>query len=139
MDIAPDGDFILVFGPWKVPLRVYSQCLSCASKVFNAMFRSGWSEDPGLSRESPNEVKLKEDHAVALRTVCCAVHRRDNAVPRVITPLEVLQIVIAADKYDLGVALKHATVQWPQHKGNMGKTEMGHLMAAAYLFHDMEM
>lgn len=76
------------------------------------MFRSDWSEGQGLSWESPNEVQLDEDDADALRTICYVIHHRNDAVPRVITPLEVLQIAIAADKYDLGLALQYATAQW---------------------------
>lgn len=102
------------------------------------MLRSKWSEGQGLSRESSNDVQLEENDSVSLRTICCVVHHRNDAVPQVITPLGVLQITIAADKYGLGVALKYVTAQWLQLKDNMGKTVMGYLMAAAYLFDDME-
>jgi hypothetical protein len=43
-DISPDGDVVLVVGPRNVRLRIQSQCLRCASKVFGAMFGPTWSE-----------------------------------------------------------------------------------------------
>ncbi|KAK0725085.1 btb/poz-like protein [Lasiosphaeris hirsuta] len=139
MDISPDGDVILVVGPQSARLRVHSRCLSSASKVFGAMFGPIWSEGRGLSQESPKEVRLEEDDATALRTICCVIHHRNDAVPKDISPPQVLQIAIAADKYDLGVALIYATIQWLQHKDNLSKTEMACLMTAAYIFGDMDM
>ncbi|RFU34495.1 hypothetical protein B7463_g1876, partial [Scytalidium lignicola] len=56
-----------------------------------------------------------------------------------LTPREVLQIAIEADKYSFGVALKYASIQWLQPRGNTDKVDMGYLMAAAFLFGDMEM
>jgi hypothetical protein len=49
-DISPDGDVVLVVGPRNVRLRIHSQCLRCASKVFGAMFGPHWSEGQGLSK-----------------------------------------------------------------------------------------
>jgi hypothetical protein len=69
-DISPDGDVILVAGPRKAQLRIQSQCLRCASRVFGAMFKPDWIEGQGLSKESPQEVLLEEDDADALRTIC---------------------------------------------------------------------
>jgi hypothetical protein len=81
-DISPDGDVVLVVGPWNVRLRIHSQCLRCASKVFGAVFGPHWSEGQGLSKESPREVPLVEDDADALRTICCVIHYRNDNVPQ---------------------------------------------------------
>lgn len=137
-DLCPDGDVILVVGSDNVRLRVHSQCLSCASKVFSAMFGPHWREGQGLSKESPKDIQLEDDNAAALRTICCVIHHCNDAIPQVLTPMEVLQIAITADKYDLGVALRYATAEWLQPKGNVDKTEMGYLMAAAYFLGNME-
>lgn len=139
VDISPNGDVVLIVGPQSVRMRVHSRCLSSASKVFGAMFSSRWREGQDLSEEFPKEVQLDEDDAGALHTICCVVHHRNNDLPQVITPLEVLQIAIAADKYDLSVALRFASAQWLQSKGDLDKTEMGCLLAAAFLFGDTEM
>ena len=109
-DISPDGDVVLVVGPRNVRLRIQSQVLRCASKVFGAMFGPTWSEGQGLSKESPREVRLVEDDADALQIICRVIHHRNNDVPQSLTPKEVLQITIEADKYDLNIALKYARV-----------------------------
>jgi hypothetical protein len=110
-DISPDGDVVLVVGSRNVRLRIQSQCLRCASKVFGAMFGPHWSEGQGFSKESPREVPLVEDDADALRTICCVLHHRNDDVPQSLTPKEVLQIAIEADKYGLNITLKYARVQ----------------------------
>jgi hypothetical protein len=134
-DISPDGDVVLVVGPRNVRLRIQSQCLRCASRVFGAMFGPTWSEGQGLSKESPREVRLVEDDADALRIICCVIHHRNNDVPQSPTPKEVLQIAIEADKYDLNVAL----AQWLKPRGKPEREDMGYLLAAAFLFGDMDM
>jgi hypothetical protein len=139
LDISPDGDVVLVVGPRNVRLRIQSQCLRCASKVFGAMFGPTWSEGQGLSKEFPREVRLLEDDADALRTICCVIHHRNNDVPQSLTPIEVLQIAIEADKYDLNVALKYVRVQWLKPRGKPEREDMGYLLAAAFLFDDMDM
>lgn len=138
-DISPDGDVVLVVGSRNVRLRIQSQCLRCASKVFGAMFGPHWSEGQGLSKESPREVPLVEDDADALRTICCVLHHRNADVPQSPTPKEVLQIAIEADKYGLNVALKYARVQWLKPRGSPDRVDMGYLLAAAFLFGDMDM
>jgi hypothetical protein len=60
-------------------------------------------------------------------------------VPQSLTPKEVLRIFIAADKYDLNVALKYASVQWLKPRDNAERVDMGYLLAAAFLFSDMDM
>ncbi len=138
-DISPDGDIVLVVGPRSVRLRIQSQCLRCASKVFGAMFGSTWSEGQGLSKESSWEVRIVEDDADALRIICCVIHHRNNDVPQSLTPTEVLQIAIEADKYDLNVPLRYVSVQWLKPRGKTEREDKGYLLAAAFLFDDMDM
>jgi hypothetical protein len=52
-DIPLDGDVILVVGQRNVRLRVHSQFLGRASKVFGAMFEPRWREGESLSRQYP--------------------------------------------------------------------------------------
>lgn len=136
-DISPDGDVVLVVGPRKERLRIQSQCLRCASKVFAAMFGPHWREGQGLSKEHPREVPLVEDDADALRTICYIIHHRNDDVPQSLTPEEVLQIFIEVDKYDLKVALKYASVQWLKPRDNADRVDKGYLLAAAFLY-DMD-
>lgn len=139
LDISPDGDVVLVVGPQNVRLRIQSQVLRCASKVFSAMFGPTWSEGQGLSKESPQEVRLVEDDADALRTICCVIHHRNDDVPQSLTPKEILQIAIESDKYDLNVALKYVRAQWLKPRGKLERVDMGYLLAATFLFNDIDM
>ena len=140
-DIAPDGDVVLVVGPQHVRLRVHSQCLRCASKTFGVMFGPDWSEGQGLSKNSPQEIPLVDDDADALRTICCIIHHRNDAVPpsQSLTPKEILQIAITSDKYDLGIALKYASAQWLKPRDCADMMDMGYLLAAAFLFDETEL
>ena len=114
-------------------LRVYSQQLRSASKIFSAMFGPDWSEGQRLSKELPKEVALPDDDAKAMRIICCTIHFRNDLVPETLTTKEVLQIAIEIDKYDLMVALRYAIVEWLKPRFGMGIVETGHLLAAAFL------
>ena len=138
-DISPDGDVVLVVGPQNVRLKIQSQVLRCASKVFSAMLGPTWSKDQGVSTGSPREIRLAEDDADALRIICCVVHHRNDDVPLSPTPKEVLQIAIEADKYDLNIALKYVRAQWLKPRGKPEREDMGYFLAAAFLFGDMDM
>ncbi|EHK18379.1 uncharacterized protein TRIVIDRAFT_225695 [Trichoderma virens Gv29-8] len=139
-DIALNGDVILVVGEQKVSLRAHSQCLVCSSKVFSAMLGPHWSEGKNLSQESPKEIPLIEDDAHALYAICCVIHHRNDLVPATFSPRQLLQIAIEVDKYDLHTALLYARAQWLQNKRNTtDPIELAYLMAAAFLFDDMEM
>ncbi|OAL47474.1 hypothetical protein IQ07DRAFT_646412 [Pyrenochaeta sp. DS3sAY3a] len=133
-DISPDGDVVLVVGAENVRLRVQSQCLRSASKVFGKMFGPDWSEGQRLLKEAPTEIPLPEDDADAMRTVCHIIHHRNDLVPPHLSAEEVLRIAIEVDKYDLKVAFKYANVGWLKPRINAERVDMGYLLVAAYLF-----
>lgn len=134
-DIAPDGDVVLIVGPEKARLRVYSQCLRAASKVFNAMFGPDWSEGQGLSTCVPKEVALDEDNASALRTICLVLHHHAD-VPEVTSAKEIATIAVVSDKYDLAVALRYASASWLDQRRKSDLLDMGYRMVAAVLFNN---
>lgn len=140
-DIAFDGDVTLVVGPEAVRLRVYSQCLRAASKVFNTMLGPYWSEGKGLTSQSPREISLEEDDASALRTILCVLHHSNTEVPdsATLTPTEILNIAVTSDKYDLAVALKYASAQWLKPRDGLDLMDMGRLMTADFLLEDTHM
>jgi hypothetical protein len=131
-DIAPDGDVILVVGAEGVRLRVYSQCLRAASKVFRVMFGPDWSEGQALSAKSPKEVVLDDDDAFAMRIVCLVLHH-DDGVPEVLTPKQIATIAVVSDKYDLAAALRLLSARWLWHKVGFSLIDMGHRAVAAFL------
>jgi hypothetical protein len=132
-EITSDGDVILVVGVENTRLRVNSQSLRYASKVFSAMFGPDWSEGQRLSKQLPTEIALPDDDAKAMRTICCTIHLRNDLIPETLTTKEVLQIAIEIDKYDLMVALRYAIIEWLKPRFGMGLVETGHLLAAAFL------
>lgn len=132
---------MLLVGPEKARLRVYSQCLRSASKVFNSMFGPDWDEGRALSSQAPREIPLKEDDASALRTIFCVLHHRNTDVPDpdTLTPKEIVDIAIESDKYDLAVALKYVVPLWLKPRQSPDLLEMGHLMTAALLFENTQL
>jgi hypothetical protein len=49
-EISSDGDVILAVGPDKKKMRVKSNYLRTASRVFDSMFGPNWAEGQNLSR-----------------------------------------------------------------------------------------
>jgi hypothetical protein len=137
-DITSDGDLVLIVGEEKVRLRVYSQCLRSASKVFGAMFGPNWSEGQKLSTQSPGEVSLPEDDADAMQIICCILHHRHDLVPDNLTAKLVLRIAVEADKYDLRTALKYISPRWLKDESCGGILDRSRLVAAAFLFNNRE-
>lgn len=138
--IAPDGDLILVVGVAKSRFRVDSRCLSAASKVFQSMFSSKWSEGRNLSCDNPKDIPLPDDDPFAIHVICCVIHHRNDLVPDSLVPRQLLAIAIAADKYNLGVALQFAKAAWLGAKGNSEPDVIydGYRLAAAFAFKDLE-
>ena len=140
--IASDGDVILVVGAPKSRFRVDSRCLSAASKVFKAMFSSKWSEGRDLSHSEPKHVALPEDDPFAIFVICCVVHHCNDKVPDSLAPQQLLEVAIAADKYDLSVALKYARPAWLNTAKGSGPelplVRDGYHLAAAFAFKDPE-
>lgn len=134
VEIAADGDVILVAGPGKMKLRVYSLFLKAASRPFSAMFGPDWKEGHNVfDRDGPVELPLPEDNAATLKFVCAIIHHRNKMVPQTLAAGDVFGIAVTADKYDCIDALKFASGNWLQPR----KNDAGDLLlltAAAYLF-----
>lgn len=134
VEIAPEGDLILIVGPEEAKLHVDSTMLRAASKTFSAMFRSEWKEGRDLlESDGPTPIPLPEDNAAALKIMCSVIHHKASEVPRTLAAGDVLAVAVAADKYDCVEALEFASDRWLRPSGD----EAGNLMlltAAAYLF-----
>ena len=81
-DICLNGDIILIVAEDCVRLRVDSQSLRSASKIFDAMFAPCWSEGQTLSRDLPTEVALPDDNAEAMWMICRVIHHRNDLAPK---------------------------------------------------------
>ena len=81
VNIATDGDVILVVGPEKAKLRVQSLFLKAASKPFSAMFGPDWKEGHNiLDLDALIELPLPENNANALKLICAIIHYRNKKV-----------------------------------------------------------
>jgi hypothetical protein len=133
VDMAPDGDCILVVGPDTVKLRVHSLFLRTASKPFSAMFTPEWKEgDALLSQSGPIEILLPEDNATYMRLLCAIIHHKRDEVPADLSAHDVLGVAIAADKYDCVQAVKFASDHWLRGR-NDEASDLVALAAAAYV------
>jgi hypothetical protein len=131
-DITSDGDVVLIVGADKVRLRVSSECLRYASKIFRAMFGPDWYEGQRLSKDCPTDVELPEDDAYSMWILCSLIHYRNDLVPDHLTSREILQMSIAVDKYDLKLSLKHVISGWLKPRTTTEMVETGQLLAAAF-------
>ncbi len=134
VEIAPDGDLILVVGPEKARLHVHSMFLRAASEPFSAMFRRHWKEGHDLlNSDGPLELPLPEGNAAAMKIICSIIHHQNSEVPPSLAARDVLAVAVAADEYDFVEALRFASESWLRSS----RDEAGDLMlltAAAYLF-----
>lgn len=131
-NIVPDADLILVVGTHKREMRVSSQCLRYASKVFNTMLGPHWNEGQRLSKLDPPKVILEEDDADTMLVILYVLHHRNDRVPRELEPAGLVRTAIVTDKYDLAVALQYASEKWLV-KPSENMVDVGYGLTAAFL------
>jgi hypothetical protein len=140
VEVVPDGDCILTVGPEKVKMRVNSLFLKAASEPFRAMLGPGWKEGNKL-RDGADavEIPLPDDDATAIQLLCAVVHHQNGSdtIPRQLAVRTILNIAMAADKYDCVRALKFASESWLQPSWDRVDDLMV-LAAAAYLLENAE-
>ena len=98
-DIALDGDVVFLVGTEEKRLRVYS-LFKDTSKYFNALLGPHFSEGQNLGNKSLTEIPLLDDNAEAMAIIFNIIHGRNSVVRESPDPDEILQIAIAADKFD---------------------------------------
>jgi hypothetical protein len=134
--IAPNGNVILVVGPHERRIQVSSSVLQNASKYFCNMFGPHFLEGQDLGGNDPKEIVMPDDDANVLEIICNIFHLRNDAVPETLSPTVILEIAVAADKFDCIVAIKLASTLWLVPKENHSIIELGQLMAAAYVLNN---
>jgi hypothetical protein len=138
VEIAPDGDLVLMVGPEETKLRVRSILLMAASKPFSVMLGPHWKEGHDMrDHDGPFELSLPGDNAAALKIICSIIHYQNKKVPRTLPAGDVLAVAVVADKYDCVNALKFASETWLRTSGNEPDNLML-LSAAAYLFRNAQ-
>ncbi|MCJ1473764.1 hypothetical protein MMC13_002415 [Lambiella insularis] len=105
-EIALNGDVYLILD--GAQLRVYSQVLRCASKVWAAMFSPPFSEGTTISQGKPLYLPLPDDDTEAMTTMCNVLHHKYKFdMPTPTTEL-FETLAVASDKYDCHEAMS----QW---------------------------
>lgn len=138
VEIAPDGDLILIVGPEEAKLHVHSMLLRAVSKPFSAMFGPDWKEGHDLlDCDRPTELLLPEDNAAALKIICSIIHHQNRKVPQRLAAGDVLAVAVTADKYDCVQALRFASESWLRPSRDEADNLML-LTAAAYLFRNAQ-
>ncbi|KIL88763.1 hypothetical protein FAVG1_08011 [Fusarium avenaceum] len=111
--VCEDGDTILVVGPDRVKIQVFSSFLKFVSPVFRAMLNSSMSEGEAFRNrdgESPIEVLLPKDHARAMFLLLeCLYGAYPRSQP---SAVEIKNIAILADKYDMTERLTYFGAYW---------------------------
>lgn len=112
IDIAADGDVILVVGPDATRLRVLSPFLRFASPVFRSMFQPDFKEGRQLREIGSATIPLPEDDAHALEIVLDVIHGCNKKVPDILSPSDLLQVAVIIDKYQCHESLALAIRIW---------------------------
>lgn len=137
-EISAGGDITFVVGPEETRLRVCSTILKNASKYFSALLGPNFREGQDIGKGIPKEILLPEENAQSLEIIFNVLHLRNEAVPKSLSPISILEIAIAADKFDCTVAMQHVSTIWLSPKKVTDAQELGRLMTAAYVFDNAE-
>ncbi|EFR00967.1 hypothetical protein MGYG_03969 [Nannizzia gypsea CBS 118893] len=138
VDIAGDGDVILVVGPENVRLRVRSLTMKATSQVFSTMLSPSWKEGRDLLENGSTEVPLPKDNAMAMKYICAIIHYRNDMVPGAIASDDILKVAVTADKYNFIDALRFASASWLLYSQGMEANDLMNLTAAAYAFQNAQ-
>lgn len=134
VNIAADGDIVLVVGPEKLRLRVQSLVLKGVSKLLGTILGPDWKEcDDIRGAGLPVEILLPEENATALRCICAVLHHQIKLIPQIVTVNDILRIAVTANKFGVIDALTFASEFW-LYPPNKGASDLIVLAAAATLF-----
>lgn len=134
VDIAPDGDVILVVGAGMKRLEAYSLVLKSASRVFSAMLGPRFSEGQRLDADESTEIYMPEDDAEAMEIMFNVIHGYNNAVHDGLDASQILRVAITTDKFDCKVALAFAIKVWLNCANITDSNQLWQLLRAAYWF-----
>lgn len=143
-NVAPDGDMLLIIGPLERRIRVLSIILMNGSKPFSKLLGPDFAEGRALRKHLNNDpsqpvhVPLPEDDFEAILIICNILHGRSRKLAKALNPTEVLNVAVAADKWDVTIPLSWAAKDWLKCEGITNSQELWSLMLAAYLLDDVE-
>ena len=135
MNVAEDGDVILVVGEQGTRIRVHSLFLRFASRVFAIMLGSCYAEGEDLNGSRTKEINLPADDPQAMMLLCSILHHRNDTIMSNVAAPTVFQIARIADKYACVEALRFARKEllgWAIDDSAL----LVLMLAAAYLMKD---
>ena len=136
LQIATDGDVILVVGPEEAKFLCHSLFLKAVSGPFSAMFGPDWNEGHTMAgQDGPVEKALPGDNATSIHLMCAVFHHKLEQIPEIPRACDVLGIAVAADKYLCVDALKLVFANWLSPRGRKAEDLML-LATAAYILND---
>ena len=147
VDIAPDGDIMLVVGPAKQHIRVHSLLLKLVSNPFSVLlgpnFKEGQellaasTQSTGSASSGPKEIALPDDDPESMIILCKVIHHQGHLVDATLSPESLLNLAILSDKYDFLDTVRLQFKAWLSHNETTQETNiLVHCIAAAYLFDD---
>lgn len=113
--IAKNGDVILQVlkdTETSVRLRVSSQVLSLASRVFENMFDGRFAEGQDLSSESPKTIQLTDDNPKYITMVCKLIHLQNSDIPDKLELDDLIDFAIFCDKYNCSDSVRPWSKIW---------------------------
>lgn len=139
VEIYPGGDVVFLVGQNQQRFTVNSLFLTNASKPFAAMLGPYQQPEGG----GPREIALPEDDAEAIKIIFNIVHVRNHEVPTLWLPDTLLEVALAADKYDVMSCCKWACVASTNSGTSSSLEELDlqslfKIMSAAYLLDNAE-
>jgi hypothetical protein len=113
--IAKNGDVILEVlqeNETSVRLRVSSQVLSLASRVFENMFDGRFAEGQDLSPASPKTIQLTDDNPKCMTMFCKLTHLQNSDIPVKLELDDLIDFAIFCDKYDCADSVRPWSKVW---------------------------
>lgn len=122
VEIAKDGDIILVVGPEKLQLRCHSYMLKAAGGRMWVLLEPNievsikWEtekeESASVTAVQSTKVYLPEDDAEAMTYICRVIHLQSDQVTLAMDSERVLQFAKFVDKYSIQPAVHAITAHW---------------------------
>ena len=133
VDLGGDVTLLVGCGDSHVRLRVSGALLSLVSKYFATLFSATFKEGGDAASGVP--IILAEDYSTAVTMLCKILHMQHELLFLPLLPKQLLDLAIAADKYDCvkPLALSPKSIFPEDGAGNGDFTDVVNLVCASYL------
>ncbi|KAH7126323.1 hypothetical protein B0J13DRAFT_627915 [Dactylonectria estremocensis] len=109
--LDPDGDLHLLVGPERHVVIVCSRSLRRTSAVWKTMLFGNFAEAKSKAGEEW-VIRLPDDRSEPALAVLAIIHNRFDLVPAIPTAMELYQILVITEKYDMTEITRPWARQW---------------------------